>query len=70
MKRSLYGNAASPLTAVGGGAHGHVGMIMKETLYATIATTTWAQPGTLAELIVPNNTTGAHSTQLKEDKDE
>jgi hypothetical protein len=41
--QTLYGNAASLATALGGGAHGHIGNIMTPPLYATlIATLTYA----------------------------
>ena len=69
MTRSLYVNAASLPTTIRGGAHRHVGMIMKDTLYTTIAATVWDQSGTLAALVFPNNTMGGHCEQLKQGKD-
>ena len=65
MTRSLYVNAASLPTTIRGGAHRHVGMIMKDTLYTNIAATVWDQSGTLAALVFPNNTMGGHCEQLK-----
>lgn len=37
MVEILYGNAASLPTTLGGGAHGHIGLIMTPALYATLA---------------------------------
>ena len=65
MTRSLYGNSESLPTMLGGGAHGHVGMIMKDTLHATIAPTAWAHPRMLTAFVVSNKEMGAHCKQLK-----
>jgi hypothetical protein len=37
MMQTLYGNAASLPTTLGGGRHGHIGLIMTAALYATLA---------------------------------
>ncbi len=36
MNQLMFGNAATLQTTLGGGIHGHVGLIMKDTLYATL----------------------------------
>ena len=40
ITRALYENTAFSPTTLRGGAHGHLRMIMKDTLYANIAATT------------------------------
>ena len=40
MVKFLYGNAASRPTTLGGGQHGHIGLIMTHLLYATIVPNT------------------------------
>jgi hypothetical protein len=44
MVQTLYGNAASLPTTLGGGQHGHVGLIMTPILYATLANTAYIPP--------------------------
>ncbi len=44
MIQELYANAASSPTSLGGGKHGHVGLVMKPELYKTIANTTFNFP--------------------------
>ena len=40
----LYGNAATLPTTLGGGQHGHVGILMKDTLYHTLSATPYVTP--------------------------
>ena len=65
--RAFYGNATSIPKLLGGSAHGHVGMITKDILYAKIAATA---PVTPSALVVPNNATWDHRDHLKEYTDE
>ena len=44
LNQLMYGNAATLPTTLGGGAHGHVGLIMKATLYVTLAATSYVTP--------------------------
>ena len=44
MVQTLYGNAASLPTTLGGGQHGHVGLIMTPILYATLSNTAYINP--------------------------
>lgn len=44
MMQTLYGNAATLATPLGGGHHGHVGLIMKDALYATLSPTQYIAP--------------------------
>jgi hypothetical protein len=42
--QTLYGNAASLPTTIGGGAHGHIGLVMTTVLYATLTPTAYTVP--------------------------
>jgi hypothetical protein len=42
--QTLYGNAASLPTTIGGGAHGHIGLIMITIFYATLTPTAYMVP--------------------------
>jgi hypothetical protein len=44
MVQLMYGNAASLPTSLGGGQHGHVGLIMTPILYATLSDTNYESP--------------------------
>ena len=44
LNQIMYGNAATLPTTLGCGAHGHVGLIMKATLYVTLAATPYVTP--------------------------
>jgi len=44
MMQALYGNAASLSTTSGGGAHGHIGLIMTPALYLTLTATPFVSP--------------------------
>ncbi len=58
MIQLMYGNAASLSTSLGGGQHGHVGLIMTPILYATLSAdpyTNPADPGPTPN--IPNNAT-------------
>ena len=45
MVQCLYGNAAAIPTTLGGGAHGHIGLLITPARYATLSpTATYAVP--------------------------
>ena len=44
MVQMLYGNASSIPTTLGGGAHGHLGLVMSPALYFTIAAAAYTAP--------------------------
>jgi hypothetical protein len=44
MVQILYGNAASLSSPLGGGQHGHIGLIMNAPLYATLTATPYNAP--------------------------
>ena len=57
MMQLLYGNDASLPTTVGGGQHGHIGIIMTPHLYTTLANTPYKSPPDPG--ITPTHATGA-----------
>jgi len=56
LRAVLYHNAASVHSSLGGGAHGHLSMIMHPTTYATLSPTAWQDPPVPpAQVQMPNN---------------
>ena len=44
LNQIMYGNAATLPITLGGGAHGHVGLIIKVTLYVTLSAAAYVTP--------------------------
>lgn len=44
MIQYLYGNAATVPTSLGGGTHGHIGLVMKPATYTTLSGTPYEDP--------------------------
>ena len=44
ISHELYTNAATLASKLGGGQHGHIGMVMKPALYATLSATPYINP--------------------------
>ena len=44
VSHELYTNAATLASPLGGGQHGHIGMVMKPALYATLSATPYVDP--------------------------
>ena len=74
LRTVIYQNAASVNSDLGGGLHGHLGMVMDANTYATLTNTPWVDPPEPpATVPLPNNPTGAqiaeahraHNQQLK-----
>jgi hypothetical protein len=66
MVQNLYGNAATLATTLGGGAHGHIGAIMLDALYATLTIVPYNapnDPGVLA--IIPAATSVANREVIR-----
>ena len=63
--QGLYTNAASLPTTLGGGQHGHIGLVMSNILYATISAVPYSNPiDPGPEPLFPNNA----STATKENR--
>ena len=61
MVQNLYGNAASLPTTIGGGAHGHIGLLMTPALYATLSPSPYESPDDPGP--TPNHTARATTEQ-------
>ena len=72
MMQALYGNTASLSTTSGGGAHGHIGLIMTPALYLILTTTPYLvplDPGILPSTI-PNRTSTENRGQITRQRKE
>ena len=66
LNQMMYGNAANIPTTLGGGAHGHVGIIMKATLYVNLSPTAYIAPiEPPLTPVVPPTATNAARQQLR-----
>ena len=74
LRTVIYQNAASIHSDLGGGLHGHLGMVMDDTTYATLTNTPWVDPPEPPAVVpLPNAPTApqiaeahrAHNQQLK-----
>ena len=74
VKSEIFANAAVIPTPLGGGQHGHIGLVMKEQLYHTLSPTSFIIPNDPGPLPVfnPNMTyTAAHrDTIIREHKEQ
>jgi hypothetical protein len=69
--QTLYGNAASLATTLGGGAHGHIGNIMTPPLYVTLTATPYELPMDTGALpIIPGGATKTGREQLRAEHNE
>jgi hypothetical protein len=65
ITRLLNANAISIPTMAGGGAHGHLGIIMTQVEYAAISTSPWVDPyNPKAIPIIPPGTTAVDAAQI------
>ena len=46
LQQEMYANAKQAQTTLGGGCHGHLGMLMPPDVYSTIASTPYILPDT------------------------
>jgi hypothetical protein len=71
MVQTLYGNAASLATTLGGGAHGHIGNIMTPPLYATLTETPYELPDDPGPLpVIPAGATKTVREQIRAEHNE
>ena len=67
LNQLMYGNAATLTTTFCCGAHGHVGLIMKETLYVTLSPMPYVAPAdTPLPPVIPPTTTSSARQQLSD----
>ena len=57
MANELKQNASSVYSNLGGGAHGHLGLILSPQMYALISNVPYVRPGHPGTLIIPPNAT-------------
>eukprot|EP00957_Ditylum_brightwellii_P130727 9973180-Ditylum_brightwellii.AAC.1 len=55
IMQQLYENAATIPSSIGGGAHGHIGLVMEPTLYSSLSTTVYNAPSAPARTTLPGN---------------
>ena len=66
MVQSLYANAASLSTTLGGGNHGHIGLVMNDILYTTLSPTPYHHPVDPGPLPMLAGTAAQRGDQLRE----
>ena len=67
LNQIVYGNAATLPATLGGGAHGHVSLIMKATLYVLLSATAYVTPNEPPPSPdVPSTATSASQQQLQD----
>eukprot|EP00957_Ditylum_brightwellii_P089302 6799719-Ditylum_brightwellii.AAC.1 len=57
IMQQLYENAATVPSSLGGGAHGHIGLVMEPTLYSSLSATAYNAPGAPARATLAENAT-------------
>eukprot|EP00957_Ditylum_brightwellii_P081455 6196203-Ditylum_brightwellii.AAC.1 len=60
----LYGNAGAIPTGLGGGRHGHIGLVMDPALYTTLLATLYQAPN-LPNRTLPGNLTAIEREETK-----
>lgn len=65
MVQILYANAASLPTTLGGGQHGHIGLVMNDILYATLSITPYIHPVNPGQLPILAGTAAQRDEQLR-----
>eukprot|EP00957_Ditylum_brightwellii_P048465 3677613-Ditylum_brightwellii.AAC.1 len=65
IMQQLYENTVTIPSSLGGGAHGHIGLVMEPTLYSSLSTTAYNGPS------APTRTTllGNASSQIRYNED-
>ena len=65
MSNELKQNASSVYSNLGGGAHGHLGLLLSPQMYALISNVPYVRPNHPGPLIIPQNAT-RHAAALQE----
>ena len=67
LNQLIYGNVATIPTTLDDGAHGHVGLIMKATLYVTLSPMAYIVPTEPPLMpVIPPTTTSSTRQQLRD----
>ena len=67
LKDHLKANATRFPSDLGGGAHGHLGLVLSPVEYATLSATPYNQPGHPGPLVIPLRTT-QHASSVPQDQ--
>ena len=70
MKEQLKRNAQSVISDLGGGAHGHLGLVLTAQEYTKFSQIPYAAPRHPGPLQIPRNTDSAEAVRLREEHDE
>ena len=70
LKKQLQSNAASVNCALGGGANGHLGLVLTVNEYVRVCNDAYIRQVMPAPLVIPNNTAQHESIRLKAEHDE
>ena len=70
LKLELMANASRVTSDLGGGSHGHLGLVLTPTEYQRITNTPYAKPAHPGTLTIPAGTTQHEATRLTSDHDE
>eukprot|EP00957_Ditylum_brightwellii_P107598 8209096-Ditylum_brightwellii.AAC.1 len=63
--QQLYKNVATIPSSLGGGAHGHIGLVMESTLYSSLSAMAYNAPSAPTRTTLPGNVT----SQVRYNKD-
>ena len=64
LKKELKANASRVTSDLGGGGHGHLGLVLTPQEYSMISAVPYARPGHPGQLIIPPGTTQHESVRL------
>ena len=67
LTREVKANAMAVHSTIGGGAHGHLGLVLSAAQYANISPTQFARPAFPAALVIPAGTTAVAANALERD---
>ena len=70
LKNELKSNATSVTTDLGGGGHGHLGLVLTPAEYATISAVAYTRPVHPGPLIIPPGTAQHEASRLREEHSE
>ena len=66
LKQELRANASSVESNLGGGDHGHLGLVLDDQEYATISTTQFVAPTYPTALSIPSTASQVEALNLRE----
>ena len=70
IKDELKANAMAVSSELGGGRHGHLGLVLTQQEYARVSQTPYTRPAHPGVLVIPANTTQHESTRLQKEHKE